>query len=97
MERVIDPAAAARDAERARARYHLTAVQAGRLAAEAGARHFAVFHLSPKYRDCAGDLVAEAMDAFTGGAVSRSTNPASSRHSGRNTAQAGEITGSDQR
>lgn len=55
-----------RDTERARARYHLTTVQAGRLAAAAGARHFAVFHLSPKYRDCAGDLVAEAMAAFTG-------------------------------
>jgi len=53
-----------RDAARARARYHLTAAQAGRLAAAAGARHFAVFHLSPKYRDCAGDLVAEAMTAF---------------------------------
>lgn len=56
-----------RDAERARARYHLTTVQAGRLAAEAGVRHFAVFHLSPKYRDCAGDLVAEAMAAFAEG------------------------------
>ncbi len=53
-----------RDAERARARYHLTTVQAGRLAADAGARRFAVFHLSPKYRNCGGDLVAEAMAAF---------------------------------
>jgi ribonuclease Z len=57
----------ARDADRARARYHLTTVQAGRLAAEAGARHFSVFHLSPKYRDCPGELVAEAMGAFAGG------------------------------
>lgn len=55
-----------RDAERARARYHLTTVQAGRLAAEAGVRRFAVFHLSPKYRSCGGDLVAEAMAVFTG-------------------------------
>jgi ribonuclease Z len=53
-----------RDADRARARYHLTTVQAGRLAAEAGTRRFAVFHLSPKYRECGGDLVAEAMAAF---------------------------------
>lgn len=58
----------ARDEDRARARYHLTTVQAGRLAAEAGVRRFSVFHLSPKYRDCPGELVAEAMGAFAGGA-----------------------------
>jgi len=86
-----------RDAERARARYHLTTVQAGRLAAEAGARHFAVFHLSPKYRDCAGDLVAEAMAAFTGGSGSRSQSHASSRRTGQNTVEPCEITRSDQR
>jgi len=86
-----------RDAERARARYHLTTVQAGRLAAEAGARHFAVFHLSPKYRDCAGDLVAEAMAAFTGGSGSRSRSRASSRRTGQKPAQPGEIPRSDQR
>jgi ribonuclease Z len=56
-----------RDAERARARYHLTAFQAGRLAADARVRRFAVFHLSPKYRTCGGDLVAEAMAAFAAG------------------------------
>jgi ribonuclease Z len=54
-----------RDAERARARHHLTATQAGRLAAAAEARHLAVFHLSPKYRDEQGGLLAEAMAAFT--------------------------------
>ncbi len=53
-----------RDAERARARHHLTARQAGLLAAAAGARHLAVFHLSPKYRDCPGELLSEAMTAF---------------------------------
>jgi len=57
----------ARDADRARARYHLTTVEAGRLAAEAGARRFSVFHLSPKYRDCPAELLAEAMEAFAGG------------------------------
>ena len=66
------------DADRARARYHLTTVQAGRLAAEAGARHFSVFHLSPKYRGCAGDLVAEAMAAFTGEQGARSPRKAPS-------------------
>ena len=85
------------DAERARARYHLTTVQAGRLAAEAGARRFAVFHLSPKYRDCAGDLVAEAMGAFTGGSGFRVRAHAPSASAGQNTPQPGEIPGSDRR
>jgi ribonuclease Z len=53
-----------RERERAASRYHLTAGQAGRLGAEAGARHLAVFHFSPKYRDCPGELLDEAMTAF---------------------------------
>jgi ribonuclease Z len=53
-----------RDRQRAAARYHLTAAQAGRLAAEAKARRLAVFHFSPKYRDCPGELLDEAMAAF---------------------------------
>jgi ribonuclease Z len=75
----------ARDADRARARYHLTTVQAGRLAAESGARHFAVFHLSPKYRDCAGDLVAEAMAAFRNASGSRAGGDAPGRRTEENT------------
>lgn len=53
-----------RDRDRAAARFHLTAGQAGRLAAEAQVRRLVVFHLSPKYRDCPGDLLEEAMTAF---------------------------------
>lgn len=53
-----------RDRRRAEERFHLTAAQAGRLAAAAGARHLSIFHLSPKYRECAGELVAEALTAF---------------------------------
>jgi len=53
-----------RDHERAAARFHLTATQAGRLAAEAHARRLIVFHLSPKYRHCPGELLDEAMAAF---------------------------------
>lgn len=53
-----------RDRDRAAARFHLTAGQAGRLAAEAQARRLVVFHFSPKYRDCPGDLLDEAMAAF---------------------------------
>ncbi len=53
-----------RDRERAFARFHLTAGQAGQLAAEAKVRRLAVFHFSPKYRNCPGDLLEEAMAAF---------------------------------
>jgi ribonuclease Z len=53
-----------RDRQRAAARFHLTAAQAGRLAAEAKVRRLAVFHFSPKYRDCPGELLDEAMAAF---------------------------------
>ncbi|HSB78060.1 MAG TPA: MBL fold metallo-hydrolase [Candidatus Methylomirabilis sp.] len=60
-----------RDHERAEARFHLTAGQAGRLAAKAGARHLAVFHFSPKYRDCPGELLDEAGMAFGGRAAPR--------------------------
>lgn len=53
-----------RDRDRAAARFHLTAGQAGRLAAEAQVRRLAVFHFSPKYRDCPGVLLDEALGAF---------------------------------
>jgi ribonuclease Z len=82
-----------RDAERARARYHLTTVQAGRMAAEAGARRFAVFHLSPKYRDCAGELVAEAMAAFSGAVASPSATDGFSRQGERNPQEARNMPG----
>jgi ribonuclease Z len=53
-----------RDRERAAARYHLTAMQAGRLAARANVRRLVVFHFSPKYRDSPGVLLDEALGAF---------------------------------
>jgi len=86
-----------RDTERAQARYHLTTVQAGRLAAGAGARRFAVFHLSPKYRECAGDLVAEAMAAFSDASNVRTGSRNPSAGVGTNTVQPAEIPGSDRR
>jgi ribonuclease Z len=53
-----------RDRDRAAARFHLTAAQAGALAAEARVRRLVPFHLSPKYRDCPGLLLEEARTAF---------------------------------
>ncbi len=58
-----------RDRQRAAARFHLTASQAGHLAAAAQVRRLAVFHFSPKYRDCPGELLDEAMEAFGGRVV----------------------------
>ncbi|MDE3018331.1 MAG: ribonuclease Z, partial [Nitrospirota bacterium] len=54
------------DAEKASARYHLTAKQAGLLARKAGVRHLVVFHFSPRYTGQGAALIREAMDAFEG-------------------------------
>ena len=86
-----------RDLQRARARFHLTTTQAGRLAAEAGSHHLAVFHLSPKYRDCAGDLVAEAMGTFTAAMGSATAKGARARRPRRNPTEPLENARSDQR
>jgi ribonuclease Z len=48
----------------AAAKHHLTAHQAGTLAAMAGAKHFTIFHFSPRYRGRFEDLAAEARDAY---------------------------------
>jgi ribonuclease Z len=64
-----------RDRQRAAMRFHLTAAQAGRLAAEAQARRLAAFHFSPKYRDCPGDLLDEAMAAFRSRTPARIPDP----------------------
>lgn len=56
-----------RDADHARRKHHLTARQAGLLAAEAGAGRLEIFHFSPKYLDDEGLLLEEAADAMAGG------------------------------
>jgi ribonuclease Z len=66
----IEAAFAGEDAERAAAKHHLTARQAGRLAREAVARRLIPFHYSPKYTGREESLLQEALDAFEGRAGS---------------------------
>ena len=56
----------AEDGARARARYHLTAAQAGELARLAGVDELRIFHFSPKYKGRESELLAEARQAFGG-------------------------------
>ena len=60
----IESAFLARDAHLATAKYHLTAEQAGQIAAWAGAKRFTVFHYSPRYGDAAAALQTEAEQAY---------------------------------
>ncbi|WP_447973345.1 ribonuclease Z [Nitrospira sp. Kam-Ns4a] len=62
-----------RDADKARERYHLTARQAGLLAAKAGVRQLVVFHFSPRYTGMGDAIVREAMEAFRGAAAQQET------------------------
>jgi len=55
------------DRQRAADKYHLTALQAGRLARLAGVKRFVLFHHSPKYRGMEERLEGEAMRAFEEG------------------------------
>jgi len=52
------------DVETALRKYHLTARQAGTLAALAVVKRFCIFHFSPKYKGLEGDLRNEALSAF---------------------------------
>jgi ribonuclease Z len=54
------------DRETARAKYHLTARQAGEIAGLAGVRRLTTFHYSPRYTDRTGEIAAEAQTAFEG-------------------------------
>ncbi len=56
------------DAALAAQRNHLTAGQAGRLAAAAGAKRIVPFHFSPRYAGRAAELAQEAENAFRAGA-----------------------------
>lgn len=54
------------EGDRARETGHSTAREAGRLARTAGAKKLALTHVSPRYAGRAGDLLAEARDAYDG-------------------------------
>ncbi len=53
-----------KDREMAADKYHLTARQAGELAARAGAKQFNIFHFSPRYTDQESLLYEEAFEAY---------------------------------
>ncbi|MCU0540047.1 MAG: MBL fold metallo-hydrolase [Desulfobacterales bacterium] len=58
-----------RDRELAAAKHHLTARQAGEIAAQAGVKRFSLFHFSPRYQGREAEILAEAQQAYeqTGG------------------------------
>jgi ribonuclease Z len=56
-----------RDGEKARAREHLTARQAGLIARSARVKHFIPFHFSPRYQGLEEELEQEAQEAFRKG------------------------------
>jgi ribonuclease Z len=60
----IEAAFLDRERERAAATHHLTARQAGELAALARARRFTLFHFSPRYEGHAADLLQEAQASY---------------------------------
>ncbi|MEJ2696326.1 MAG: hypothetical protein P8013_06730 [Candidatus Sulfobium sp.] len=56
-----------KDRDRALERFHLTARECGKIAREAAVKKLVITHISPKYADCPGKVVDEAMAAFRGG------------------------------
>ncbi|MBI5604252.1 MAG: ribonuclease Z [Deltaproteobacteria bacterium] len=60
----IETAFLEEDGKRAQEKYHLTARQAGTLAAKAGVKRLIPFHFSPKYSTNPERVVAEALAAF---------------------------------
>jgi ribonuclease Z len=81
----IEAAFLEKDRDIARAKHHLTARQAGTLAARAGARQFTISHFSPRYSDREEDLKREAQDAYAaeggGRSASAGKNPVTRRNS----------------
>ena len=65
----IEAAFLDRECELAAAKHHLTAGQAGEIAALAAAKRFTLFHFSPRYEGREAEILAEAQQAYeeTGG------------------------------
>lgn len=53
-----------KDRDLAEKKFHLTAMQAGHIAAGAKAKQFTIFHFSPRYTDCENLLYQEALQAY---------------------------------
>lgn len=62
----IEGAFRTRDHELAASRYHLTAAQAGQIAARAGVKRFTLFHFSPRYGDESDAMRADAERGYNG-------------------------------
>ncbi|MFW5908760.1 MAG: MBL fold metallo-hydrolase, partial [Desulfosalsimonas sp.] len=60
----IEAAFLEKDKDIADRKKHLTAVQAGRIAAEAGVKRYTLFHFSPRYSGCYEELEKEAAESF---------------------------------
>ncbi len=60
----IEAAFLHRDREVARKKFHLTAREAGQIAAQARARHLRLFHFSPRYADEEEAFDKEALEAY---------------------------------
>jgi ribonuclease Z len=60
----IEAAFLDKDRDLANKKYHLTARQAGELAAGSGAKQFSIFHFSPRYTDQESLLYKEANEAY---------------------------------
>jgi len=64
----IEAAFLDKEREMARKKYHLTAKEAGLIAAKAGVKEVTLFHFSPRYFGREKELYEEAMAAFRSGA-----------------------------
>jgi ribonuclease Z len=80
----IEAAFLEKDREVARAKHHLTARQAGLLAARARARQLFVFHFSPRYSRREPEIYREAADAHAAGRGEENASSRTNTDTGRN-------------
>ncbi|MBT8364033.1 MAG: ribonuclease Z [Deltaproteobacteria bacterium] len=75
----IEAAFAEKDRQLATEKYHLTARQAGELAARAAARKFSIFHFSPRYTELGSLLYQEASEAYKSDLITKPKKKESER------------------